>query len=184
MIITFEEYFGNSYDITEDGLLTNITSGKSIKFREDFNGYLACNIRVNGKRVTRFQHKMLAIKFLQNPESKLEVNHIDGNKSNNTLSNLEWVTKSENMLHSTHVLGNPKPPSHKGRTGKLCKHSKPVVAKSVDNGEILSFESAMDAVRLSGGKFHRWGINQSIKGIYKQHQGYVWSFLEEVENNV
>lgn len=184
MIITFEEYFGNSYVITEDGILTNTTSGKSIKFRKDFNGYLACNIVVNGKRVTRFQHKMLAIKFLPNPERKLEVNHIDGNKSNNNLSNLEWTTKSENMLHSTHILGNPKPPSHKGRTGKLCKHSKPVIAKPIDGEEILSFESARDAVRLSGGKFHGWGINQSIKGIYKQHQGYIWSFLEEVEGNV
>ena len=88
------------------------------------------------------------------------------------------------MLHSTHILGNPKPPSHKGRTGTLCKHSKPVIAKPIDGGEILSFESARDAVRLSGGKFHGWGINQSIKGIYKQHQGYIWSFLEEVEGNV
>ena len=184
MIITFEEYFGENYNIDENGALRNTTSGKNIKFRTDLKGYLACNVVVKGKRVTRFQHKMLAIKFLPNPERKFEVNHIDGNKSNNNISNLEWVTKSENMLHSTHVLGNPKPPNHKGRTGKLCKHSKPVVAIPVDGGEVLNFESARDAVRLSGGKFHGWGINQSIKGIYKQHQGYVWSFLEEVENNV
>ena len=181
MIITFKEYFGENYDIDEKGVLRNTKTNKTLKFRKDVNGYIACNIVVNGKRVTRFQHKMLAIKFLDNQENKQEVNHINGDKQDNRLENLEWVTKNENMWHSTNILGNPKPPSHKGKTRKLCKHSKPVEAVEILTGELLKFESARDAVRLSNGKFHGWGILQSIKGVYKQHRGYIWSYSKEKE---
>jgi hypothetical protein len=51
-------------------------------------------------------HRLVALAFLPNTEEKEQVNHIDGVKSNNSLSNLEWSTRSENMVHSRDVLGN------------------------------------------------------------------------------
>lgn len=53
-----------------------------------------------------------------------------------------------------------------------------VVATCVLTGSVLIFESARDAERVSGGKFHNYGIGQSIKGAYSCHRGYVWSLLE------
>lgn len=173
----------DDYIINQDGVILRVSRDSFVTTRY-VKTYPRVNLVLDGKRVTRAIHRLLAEAFIPPVEGKDFVNHKNGDKQDFSLENLEWCTRSENMWHSTHVLGNPKPPSHKGKTGKLCKLSKPVVAKAVDGEVILNFESARDAVRLSGGKFHTYGIAQSIKGIYKQHQGYVWSFLEEIEDNV
>jgi hypothetical protein len=54
----------------------------------------------NGKVKQHYIHRLLAIAFIPNPLNKEQVNHKDGNKLNNSLSNLEWVTKSENQIHA------------------------------------------------------------------------------------
>ena len=71
--------------------------------------WLTCD---DGKRRAFSVHRLIASYYLPNPEDKPDVNHIDGNKSNNSIENLEWVTKSENQLHSRRVLKN------KGRARK------------------------------------------------------------------
>jgi len=53
---------------------------------------------------TLYVHRLVAENFIENPLNKKEVNHIDGNRTNNDVSNLEWVTSSENMFHSYKVL--------------------------------------------------------------------------------
>lgn len=63
-------------------------------------GYNAVGLCVKGKRTIKHVHRILAITYLPNPENKRCVNHIDGNKLNNELSNLEWATYSENSRHA------------------------------------------------------------------------------------
>lgn len=62
-------------------------------------GYKRVQFTVDGKRHTTGVHRLVAIAFIPNPENKSDVNHIDGNKSNNHVSNLEWCTHKENMAH-------------------------------------------------------------------------------------
>lgn len=71
-------------------------------------------------------HKLMAEAFLPNPENKPEVNHIDGNKLNNRLENLEWVTKSENALHA-HRLGLSKSPGLRGEDAGSSKVTEKIV---------------------------------------------------------
>lgn len=68
------------------------------------NGYLRVVLCVNSTKTKVSLHRMVAKSFLG--ESCLDVNHIDGDKSNNRIENLEWSTKSQNMKHSIHELNN------------------------------------------------------------------------------
>lgn len=64
------------------------------------NGYISATLSKNGKHKTFSAHKLVAIAFHGEPGGKMQVNHIDGVKSNNNADNLEWVTPSSNTIHA------------------------------------------------------------------------------------
>jgi len=71
-----------------------------LKPATDKKGYRRVGLIIDGRLVTRKVHRLIANAFIPNPQGKPQVNHIDGNKSNNHVGNLEWVTQSENKKHS------------------------------------------------------------------------------------
>lgn len=75
--------------------------GRSLKLSKNSRtGYLECGLCEGSKTTIRAVHRLVAEAFLPNPESKPQVNHKDGNKLNNKLTNLEWVTPLENTQHA------------------------------------------------------------------------------------
>lgn len=64
------------------------------------SGYLHVGPSINGKQPPKYIHRLVAEAFIPNPDSRPHVNHIDGNKQNNHLSNLEWATAKENSQHA------------------------------------------------------------------------------------
>jgi hypothetical protein len=91
------------YLISNQGFAINKKTGKVRKHSLSHNGYrlLACKVGGrSGKYVTVRLARMVAIAFIDNPENKPEVNHIDGDKLNDGISNLEWVTGGENRKHA------------------------------------------------------------------------------------
>ena len=85
--------------------------GIFIKISPDVLGYACCNL-YDGKRYTKHRlHRMMAESFLlnDNPLEKIQVNHLDGNKMNYNLNNLEWCTPSENIQHSFDILNRTSP---------------------------------------------------------------------------
>lgn len=91
--------FEGLYQVTANGSVWSIRTSKFLKARPDRDGYMRLGLTKCGKQSTMFIHRIVAEAFIDNPENKPEVNHIDCNRANNKLENLEWVTHAENMEH-------------------------------------------------------------------------------------
>lgn len=92
-----------AYQISNLGNVRRLgLDGKCLPLKTRINqwGYEQVNITIKGKSYTKQIHRMVAETFLGYQDAKKQVNHIDGNKLNNTLSNLEWATSRENMEHA------------------------------------------------------------------------------------
>ena len=88
-------------------------------------GYMAAHFYYNTIRETVSVHRLVATYFVDNPDSKGVVNHIDGNKSNNVFSNLEWVTYAENNAHALETgLKEQTPSGYKSKLSKLSKEAR------------------------------------------------------------
>lgn len=80
---------------------SHTVEGRVLSTNNDTSGYPSFIIRLNGKRKTVRVHRVLAETFMPIKDSQqMQVNHIDGDKTNNVVTNLEWVTPSENQLHA------------------------------------------------------------------------------------
>ena len=86
------------------GRIKNVKTGKIIVGSVNNKGYVRFDLCENGKRFVVAGHRAVAETFIKNAEKKPQVNHIDGNKTNNNVTNLEWCTEKENAVHARDVL--------------------------------------------------------------------------------
>lgn len=123
------------------------------------NGYCYVGLWKNNKMTNFRVHRIVAITFIPNPQKLPCVNHIDGNKENNSVLNLEWCTYKENIEHAYSV--------------GLYKNKIPV--ESVLNGVVVKkYASAKDAEKEDG--FQSQNIAKCCRGLRKTHGGYSWRY--------
>lgn len=88
------------YEVSNYGRVKNKKRDRLLSPHSDRAGYIKVGLYKDGKQKGQFVHRLVAMAFIDNPEEKSDVNHIDGDKSNNHVENLEWNTRSENLTHA------------------------------------------------------------------------------------
>ena len=143
----------------------------------DSTGYVKVRISLIFGTRWFWLHRIVAACFCENPENKEQVNHIDGNKENNTAENLEWCTNVENQRHRIDILGKDNKGENNpmyGMTGEKCPTFKGYITQiDAKTGEIIgSYAGCGDASRKTG--FKMTGINKAACGYLKTYKGYKW----------
>lgn len=153
-----------NYEVSEEGIIRNYTTKQTLKGNLKKEGYLEYNLYdTEGKGIYLLGHRIVANAFLPLKENANQVNHIDGDKTNNNVNNLEWVTRSENNLHAwennlnhAHVL-------------------RAVNQYDLHGNFIKQYESVTDANRATGAS----KIREVANGNRKSSGGYIWSWVED-----
>lgn len=157
--------YENLYSISNFGRVKslNFNGSKQEKIMSPYTVHNYKRIRIfkNKKACSVGVHRLVAGAFIPNPDNKPLVNHKDGNKSNNTVTNLEWATQSENAIHAFKVL---KIKAHGGRQKKKVR--------IIETGQI--FESVKEA-SLAG--HNRSSIILCCQGKYHTASGYHWEYV-------
>ena len=173
--------FENLYIVSENGDVISLGNGCStntltknerhLSQRLSRNGYLNVKLSKDGKRTHVSAHRLVALSFISNPDNKPQVNHKDGCKSNNHVSNLEWATSKENIRHSVDSGLQVMP---KGIDNSCSKQ----IRQLSKTGEVLHEWGSINEVKRVMG-FNSFGIIKCCKREkkYNTAYGYKWQYV-------
>jgi hypothetical protein len=126
------------------------------KLVPDKDGYLECMLCEKGKYTHKKVHRLVGEAFIKNPFGKKEINHKNGNRADNRIENLEWVSRKENEHHKSEVL-----------------HSSPTTTVRREDGKV--YHSIKEAAEEN--KVNPTSIMQSVK-IGCRSNGYHWEYVK------
>lgn len=152
--------YESQYEVSSNGDIRNKKTGTVLSKSLMGAGYVKADLWKDGVRWQTSVHRIVASAFVDNPDMLDEVNHINGNKTDNRAVNLEWVSRADNVNHSYYELGN---------------QVKPVIATHIERGEKFHYPSISAAERDGFSSAH---IINVINGKRKQHKGFTFSYAD------
>ena len=161
-IVGYNDYYVSNYGRVKS---TKRKNAIILNGRDDGKGYLKVALYdSDGKAKELRISRLVAEHFINNKYNKEQVNHINGDKQDNRVCNLEWVTNLENTRHSF---------EHLDRASKMP--TKKVAKVDLQDNIIIKYESIKDASICEG--VHRQSISNTLRGISKSLKGYKWIYL-------
>ena len=149
----------DNYLVSNKGRVMNSKTGRILKPADNRQGYEQVILCKDGKGTNKRVNRLVAQAFIDNPNNLETVNHIDEDKHNNNVDNLEWMSRGDNVRYSL---------------------SKPVEQYDLKSGELLATYPSTNAVeRLMG--FNQSTISKACRGQRKKAYGYIWKYAD---NNV
>lgn len=163
--------YGEQYQVSNTGIVRNKITGHILKPQSDKKGYLRVTLSRKNVQVTLKVHRVVAIAFIENSKNLPQVNHKDGNKENNSVDNLEWISNYDNMQHAKkHGLTN-----HVENAGRKRR---PVAGIS-NSGETIEFNLLAEAAETC--HVSRSNLCSALKGKRNMCGGYKWKYIDESE---
>lgn len=145
------------------------TKEKILKQFGNTRGYELVKLYNNGEKYTKKIHRLVAEAFIPNPQNKPQVNHIDGNKTNNCVENLEWCTCQENVIHSWENN------LQKKKIGQENKLSKKVYQYNL-SGELIKIWNCVEDARKT---LHISNISMVCCGKRNKAGGFIWRYKND-----
>jgi hypothetical protein len=154
-----------NYKVSDTGEVMSYRNQVNLIQRPDSGGYMRVSLFYEGKNFNALVHRLVAIAFIPNPENKPQVNHKDGDKSNNCVDNLEWVTNNENQ-------------AHRAENGLVFR--KRVVQYDLEGNYIKTYDSLTEAALTNN--LRKGNLSNVCLGRKKTLGGYIWRY-EDVNGN-
>lgn len=164
----------NKLEVSNYGNVRSLLRGKPyvLKTQRDKKGYHRIRITINRVKMSFKVHRLVAKAFIENPNNLPQVNHIDGNKDNNQVSNLEWISNKDNANHAvkaglwTNVFA----------ASKQTNDKRKIAIKATDGHTTLHFESISSAEKY----FKSRHVVDVLKGKRKTVKGFSFAYESEV----
>lgn len=157
------------YQISNFGNVKSLKRNIILKPSSNRKGYLHIILYKNHKSKNSIIHRLVAQAFIPNPENKPQVNHIDGNKRNNNVNNLEWVTNSENQKHAFKLHLQTNSGNNNPRARKINQYDL--------NGKLIKTWNSIYEITKELG-INRSSIWRCCIGKYKKSHNYIWRYVE------
>lgn len=146
----------DNYFVSNQGRIMNGKTGRILRPADDGHGYEQVCLSKNGQRTMKRISRLVGEAFIDNPNELETINHIDQDKRNNKVDNLEWLSRGDNVRYSL---------------------AKPVEQYDLFSGELLATYPSANAVeRLTG--YYQGNISKVCRGQYKKAYGYIWKYQD------